>query len=254
MASFHILGMRPEALIASKVLAKMPAHHFGCSLMASAGIRSGPGALPDFSWHLTRFEVFSWQIELRTKQNNFNICFAPSTLLSRLRKSESTDSLLSQASGSSGSRHSGVVTRQCQEISVSLPSVAVKQSHSRMHKVALKSSSASQRCGGKPETLKPTRESRSQKHTRVNNFFRIAKNEVLSLLLLSLDWIRQGKDLSHKFNKLLAILFGQPFESLLQIPMLLLLPRNSVPLVLCTCPKDMCILVLFWAVSNSTAL
>ncbi|XP_033011687.1 mdm2-binding protein [Lacerta agilis] len=134
-----------------------------CALspLPSPAVLSEPGSVPEGESLQRELQTEASRLKRRSKDQDG---FHPNK---RLLKSESTDSLLSQASGSSGSRHSGVVTRQCQEISVSLPSVAVKQSHSRMHKVALKSSSASQRCGGKPETLKPTRESRSQKHTRM---------------------------------------------------------------------------------------
>ncbi|XP_028592056.2 mdm2-binding protein isoform X1 [Podarcis muralis] len=134
-----------------------------CALspLPSPAVLSEPGSVPDGESLQRELQTEASRLQRRSKDLD---SFHPNK---RLRKSESTDSLLSQASGSSGSRHSGVVTRQCQELSVSLPSVAVKQSHSRMHKVTLKSSSASQRCGGKPETSKPTRESRSQKHTRM---------------------------------------------------------------------------------------
>uniref|UniRef100_A0A670JXP4 MDM2 binding protein n=1 Tax=Podarcis muralis TaxID=64176 RepID=A0A670JXP4_PODMU len=134
-----------------------------CALspLPSPAVLSEPGSVPDGESLQRELQTEASRLQRRSKDLD---SFHPNK---RLRKSESTDSLLSQASGSSGSRHSGVVTRQCQEISASLPSVAVKQSHSRMHKVVLKSSSASQRCGGKPETSKPTRESRSQKHTRM---------------------------------------------------------------------------------------
>ncbi|XP_060099242.1 mdm2-binding protein [Heteronotia binoei] len=85
----------------------------------------------------------------------------------RLTKSESTDSLLSQASGSSGACRSRSATRQHSDRSTSLPSAAAKQSCHRAQKETAKSSSASQRCMKEPGTSKPTKESRSQKHTRM---------------------------------------------------------------------------------------
>lgn len=90
--------------------------------------------------------------------------------LSRLTKSESTDSLLSQASGGSGSHNALVVTRKRSERSVSLSSMALKQS-GQSHKAAMRAGSASCVSATESETSKPVKESRSQKHTRVRVYF-----------------------------------------------------------------------------------
>uniref|UniRef100_A0ACB8FE45 Uncharacterized protein n=2 Tax=Sphaerodactylus townsendi TaxID=933632 RepID=A0ACB8FE45_9SAUR len=84
-----------------------------------------------------------------------------------LMKSESTDSLLSQASGSSSGCRSRGATRQHPDKSISLSSVAAKQSYSQVHKVTTKNNPASRRCTKETEISKPTKESRSQKHTRM---------------------------------------------------------------------------------------
>lgn len=91
----------------------------------------------------------------------FLFCF-----LSRLTKSESTDSLLSQASGSSGSHCAVAVTRRHSERSASLASVPLKQP-GQPHRVTTKAGSASHIGATESETSKPAKESRSQKHTRV---------------------------------------------------------------------------------------
>ncbi|XP_061461778.1 mdm2-binding protein isoform X2 [Rhineura floridana] len=131
------------------------------SPLPSPAVLSEPGSVPDGESLQRELQTEASRLKRRSKDlDSFY-------LNKRLLKSESTDSLLSQANGSSGSRHSGVVTRQCQEMSVSLPSALVKMSHNRVHKVTPKSSSASQRGGKQPEILKPTKESRSQKHTRM---------------------------------------------------------------------------------------
>lgn len=90
--------------------------------------------------------------------------------LSRLMKSESTDSLLSQASGGNGSHNAVVVTRKRSERSVSLTSMVLKQS-GQPHKAATRSGSASCISATESETSKPVKESRSQKHTRVRVCF-----------------------------------------------------------------------------------
>lgn len=92
---------------------------------------------------------------------NFGVCF-----LSRLTKSESTDSLLSQASGSNGSHCTVAVTRKRSERLVSLASMPLKQP-GQPHKVTAQVGSASRISATESETSKPAKESRSQKHTRV---------------------------------------------------------------------------------------
>lgn len=82
-------------------------------------------------------------------------------VLSRLTKSESTDSLLSQASGSSRSHCAVAVTRKRSERSVSVAAVPAKLP-GQAHRATSRAGSAAE-----PEASKPEKESRSQKHTRV---------------------------------------------------------------------------------------
>ncbi|XP_062987165.1 mdm2-binding protein isoform X2 [Elgaria multicarinata webbii] len=130
------------------------------SPLPSPAVLSEPGSIPDGESLQRDLQTEASRLKRRSKDLEG---FYPNK---RLLKSESTD-YLSQASGSSASRHLGVVTRQGLEASVSLPSVTVKQSRNWAHKVTPKSSAASQRCGKEAEILKPTKESRFQKHTRM---------------------------------------------------------------------------------------
>ncbi|KAL7984094.1 hypothetical protein Chor_002664 [Crotalus horridus] len=83
-----------------------------------------------------------------------------------LLQSESTDSVLSQASRISRGRQA-VVPKQCLKASPPLPFAVVKSSQNWVDKVTSRSNSASQNHNKKSETPKPGKESRSQKHTRM---------------------------------------------------------------------------------------
>uniref|UniRef100_A0A8D2LTJ3 MDM2 binding protein n=1 Tax=Varanus komodoensis TaxID=61221 RepID=A0A8D2LTJ3_VARKO len=131
------------------------------SPLPSPAVLSEPGSVPDGESLQRDLPTEASRLKRRSKDMDG---FYPNK---RLPKPESTDSLLSQVSGSSGSHRLRVVTRQCLETSGSLPSVAAKPSHNWMHKVNPKNSSASQRCGKEAEIQKPAKESRYQKHTRM---------------------------------------------------------------------------------------
>uniref|UniRef100_A0A8B9BXU1 MDM2 binding protein n=1 Tax=Anser brachyrhynchus TaxID=132585 RepID=A0A8B9BXU1_9AVES len=130
------------------------------SPLPSPAVLSEPGSVPDGESLQSEFRTEASRLKRRSKDLD---CFYPKK---RLTKSESTDSLLSQASGGSGSHSTVVVTRQRSERSVSLTSVQLKQS-GQLPKVTSKVGSASHRSATESETSKPVKESRSQKHTRM---------------------------------------------------------------------------------------
>nr|XP_016851449.1 PREDICTED: mdm2-binding protein isoform X1 [Anolis carolinensis] len=128
------------------------------SPLPSPAVLSEPGSIPDGESLQREPQTEASRLKRRSKDLDG---LYPNK---RLVKSESTDSLMSQASISSRSCPSRVVTKQCLETSVSLPSLAAKQPH---HQAIPKSRAASQRCGTEPGISRPTKESRSQKHTRM---------------------------------------------------------------------------------------
>uniref|UniRef100_A0A7M4EMN6 MDM2 binding protein n=1 Tax=Crocodylus porosus TaxID=8502 RepID=A0A7M4EMN6_CROPO len=131
------------------------------SPLPSPAVLSEPGSVPDGEALQSEFRTETSRLKRRSKDLD---CFYPNK---RLTKSESTDSVLSQASGSSGSHHSIAATRQSSERSRSLTSVPVKQPSNQPKKVSMKAGSTSQRSTQESETSKPVKESRSQKHTRM---------------------------------------------------------------------------------------
>lgn len=105
------------------------------------------------------------------------ICVFDIFLHNRLVKSESSDSLLSQTSGSTRRHQHAVTARQPRAeraLPVAGPSVPVLSSGTS--KVTAKASSGKKR-GHESKTSRQIKESRSQKHTRVKIYF-------LSLLVL----------------------------------------------------------------------
>ncbi|XP_066479848.1 mdm2-binding protein isoform X2 [Tiliqua scincoides] len=130
------------------------------SPLPSPAVLSEPGSIPDAESLQKELQMEASRLKRRSKDLD-------SSYPKRLMKSESSDSLLSQGSGSSGGHYSGAVTRQHLETSSSLSSMAVKQACNPLHKVITQSSSTKQRCAKEPEILKPAKESRSQKHTRM---------------------------------------------------------------------------------------
>uniref|UniRef100_A0A8B9EZ46 MDM2 binding protein n=1 Tax=Amazona collaria TaxID=241587 RepID=A0A8B9EZ46_9PSIT len=130
------------------------------SPLASPAVLSEPGSVPDGESLQSELKTEASRVKRRSKDLD---CFYPKK---RLTKSESTDSLLSQASGSSGSHSAVAVTRRRSERSASLASVPLKQP-GQPHRVTAKAGSASHISTTESETSKPAKESRSQKHTRM---------------------------------------------------------------------------------------
>ncbi|NXJ49026.1 MTBP protein, partial [Spizaetus tyrannus] len=130
------------------------------SPLPSPAVLSEPGSVPDGESLQSEFKTEASRLKRRSKDLD---CFYPKK---RLTKSESTDSLLSQASGSSGNHYTAAVARKRSERSVSLASMALKQP-GQPHKVTTKVVSASCVSATESETSKPAKESRSQKHTRM---------------------------------------------------------------------------------------
>ncbi|NWS66522.1 MTBP protein, partial [Crotophaga sulcirostris] len=130
------------------------------SPLPSPAVLSEPGSVPDGESLQSEFKTEASRLKRRSKDLD---CFY---LKKRLTKSESTDSLLSQASGSSASHYTVAETRKRSERSVSLASVPLKQP-GQPQKITTKVGSASRVSATEPETSKPAKESRSQKHTRM---------------------------------------------------------------------------------------
>ncbi|KAM6412612.1 mdm2-binding protein [Pluvialis apricaria] len=130
------------------------------SPLPSPAVLSEPGSVPDGESLQSEFKTEASRLKRRSKDLE---CFYPKK---RLTKSDSTDSLLSQASGSSGSHYTVAVTRKRSERSVSLASMPLKL-RAQAHKVTAKVGSASHISATDSETSKSAKESRSQKHTRM---------------------------------------------------------------------------------------
>ncbi|KAJ7395178.1 hypothetical protein BTVI_157367 [Pitangus sulphuratus] len=124
------------------------------SPLPSPAVLSEPGSVPDGESLQSEFKTETSRLKRRSKDLD---CFYPKK---RLTKSESTDSLLSQASGSSA------VTRRCSERSAAVPVMPLRQP-GQPPQVTTKAGSASRVNAAQPETSKPAKESRSQKHTRM---------------------------------------------------------------------------------------
>ncbi|XP_065609031.1 mdm2-binding protein [Cyrtonyx montezumae] len=130
------------------------------SPLPSPAVLSEPGSVPDGESLQSEFRTEALRLKRRSKDLD---CFLPKK---RLTKSESTDSLVSQASGGSGNHNALVATRKHSERSVSLASVGLKQS-GQPHRATTRAGSASCVSAAESETSKPVKESRSQKHTRM---------------------------------------------------------------------------------------
>ncbi|XP_014820764.1 PREDICTED: mdm2-binding protein isoform X1 [Calidris pugnax] len=130
------------------------------SPLPSPAVVSEPGSVPDGESLQSEFKTEASRLKRRSKDLD---CFYPKK---RLTKSESTESLLSQASGSSGNHYTDAVTRKRSKRSVSLASMALKQP-GQTPRATSKADSASCKSGTESETSKPAKESRSQKHTRM---------------------------------------------------------------------------------------
>ncbi|NXA63795.1 MTBP protein, partial [Mohoua ochrocephala] len=125
------------------------------SPLPSPAVLSEPGSVPDGESLQSEFKTETSRLKRRSKDLD---CFYPKK---RLTKSESTDSLLSQASGSSRSHCAVAVPRKRSERSGSVAAVPAKQP-GQAHRATSRAASAAE-----PEASKPEKESRSQKHTRM---------------------------------------------------------------------------------------
>ncbi|NWS95708.1 MTBP protein, partial [Mionectes macconnelli] len=130
------------------------------SPLPSPAVLSEPGSVPDGESLQSEFKTETSRLKRRSKDLD---CFYPKK---RLTKSESTDSLLSQASGGSGTHCAVAVPRRCSERSAAGAVMPLKQP-GQPHQVSTKAGSASRVNAAQPETSKPAKESRSQKHTRM---------------------------------------------------------------------------------------
>ncbi|KAM3842063.1 mdm2-binding protein [Vipera latastei] len=138
------------------------------SPLPSPAVLSEPGSVPDGEHSQRELQMETSKLKRRSKDLE-SVCSNK-----RLLQSESTDSVLSQASRISRGRQA-VIPKQCLKASASLPFAVVKSSQNWVDKVTSSSSSASQN-RNESETPKPRKESRSQKHTRM------LKDVVMSIL------------------------------------------------------------------------
>ncbi|XP_014725566.1 PREDICTED: mdm2-binding protein [Sturnus vulgaris] len=125
------------------------------SPLPSPAVLSEPGSVPDEESLQSELKTETSRLKRRSKDLDY---FYPKK---RLTKSESTDSLVSQASGSSRSHCAVAVMRKRSERSVSVAAVPSKLP-GQAHRAASKAGSAAE-----PEASKQDKESRSQKHTRM---------------------------------------------------------------------------------------
>ncbi|NWW38330.1 MTBP protein, partial [Panurus biarmicus] len=125
------------------------------SPLPSPAVLSEPGSVPDGESLQSEFKTETSRLKRRSKDLDY---FYPKK---RLTKSESTDSLLSQASGGSRSHCAVAVTRKRCERSASVAAVPSKVP-GQGHGAATKAGPAAE-----PKASKPEKESRSQKHTRM---------------------------------------------------------------------------------------
>ncbi|XP_007440906.1 mdm2-binding protein [Python bivittatus] len=130
------------------------------SPLPSPAVSSEPGSVPDGESSQRELQTETSKLKRRSKDLEG---FYPNR---RLLQSEGTDSALPQASRISRSCRAAV-PKHCLKTSDSLPTAAVKCSQNWVTKVISGSSSASQNCNEESEMLKPRKESRSQKHTRM---------------------------------------------------------------------------------------
>ncbi|XP_014710781.1 mdm2-binding protein [Equus asinus] len=131
------------------------------SPLPSPAVLSEPGSVPDGEALQSELRTEASRLKRRSKDLN---CLYPKK---RLVKSESSDSLLSQTSGISNHHHRAVTSRKPRaerSISMTCPSVPVLGSETP--KITTKASSGQKKVH-ESKTLRQTKESRSQKHTRV---------------------------------------------------------------------------------------
>ncbi|KAI5948145.1 Mdm2-binding protein [Manis javanica] len=140
-----------ESFLGSSVLSPLP----------SPAVLSEPGSVPD--GEALQSELRTEVSRLKRRSKDLNCLYPPK----RLVKSESSDSLLSQTSGSTRRHQHAVTARQPRAeraLPVTGPSVPVLSSGTS--KVTAKASSGKKR-GHESKTSRQIKESRSQKHTRI---------------------------------------------------------------------------------------
>ncbi|NWS00819.1 MTBP protein, partial [Motacilla alba] len=125
------------------------------SPLPSPAVLSEPGSVPDGETLQSEFKTETSRLKRRSKDLDY---FYPKK---RLTKSESTDSLLSQASGSSRSHCAVAVPRKRSERSAGAAAAPSKLPGQGLGAAARAGPAA------QPEAAKPEKESRSQKHTRM---------------------------------------------------------------------------------------
>ncbi|XP_042829474.1 mdm2-binding protein isoform X3 [Panthera tigris] len=131
------------------------------SPLPSPAVLSEPGSVPD--GEAPQSELRTEVSRLKRRSKDLNCLYPPK----RLVKSESSDSLLSQTSGSTNPHHHAVTSRKPRaerSLSVTCPSVPVLSNETS--KVTTKASSGQKSVHGS-KTSRQIKESRSQKHTRI---------------------------------------------------------------------------------------
>ncbi|XP_060467213.1 mdm2-binding protein isoform X2 [Panthera onca] len=131
------------------------------SPLPSPAVLSEPGSVPD--GEAPQRELRTEVSRLKRRSKDLNCLYPPK----RLVKSESSDSLLSQTSGSTNPHHHAVTSRKPRaerSLSVTCPSVPVLSNETS--KVTTKASSGQKSVHGS-KTSRQIKESRSQKHTRI---------------------------------------------------------------------------------------
>ncbi|XP_049488907.1 mdm2-binding protein isoform X3 [Panthera uncia] len=131
------------------------------SPLPSPAVLSEPGSVPD--GEAPQSELRTEVSRLKRRSKDLNCLYPPK----RLVKSESSDSVLSQTSGSTNPHHHAVTSRKPRaerSLSVTCPSVPVLSNETS--KVTTKASSGQKSVHGS-KTSRQIKESRSQKHTRI---------------------------------------------------------------------------------------
>ncbi|XP_036292771.1 mdm2-binding protein isoform X2 [Pipistrellus kuhlii] len=131
------------------------------SPLPSPAVLSEPGSVPDGEALQTELRTEASRLKRRSRDLN---CLDPKR---RLVKSESSDSLLSQMSGNANHHHHAVTSKKPQlerALSMTCPSVPVHRY--KTPRVTTKASSG-QKSVHESKALRQTKESRSQKHTRM---------------------------------------------------------------------------------------
>ncbi|XP_072459294.1 mdm2-binding protein isoform X5 [Notamacropus eugenii] len=131
------------------------------SPLPSPAVLSEPGSVPDGEALQSEPRTEVARLKRRSKDTD---CFYPTK--SRLTKSESSDSLLSQASGNSGFHHTVTTTQSRPHRSSSVTCPSIQTPSSEVQKVTSKAG-AGQRNVQESDPTRKAKESRSQKHTRM---------------------------------------------------------------------------------------